>query len=463
MGINATAAASPDRWGSNVTSANDQEYVPDQIIIQFNPSSSSNEQLQSQVYHRISDQTGLSIQIVDESRITPGLELVEVTNCKNLAKTIKIFQNQPEILYAEKNYILEIQKIPDDTYYGELWGLNNTGQKDHSGYIGKIGADISAQNAWDITTGSENVIVAVIDSGVDITHPDLVNNIWTNPNEIPNNGIDDDNNGFIDDVNGWNFFDDNNDISDKDGHGTHVAGIIGAVGNNGLGVTGVAWNIKIMPVRLGAKNWTSYMEVQAVNYATKMGAAVINCSYGGQGFSEIEKTAYENSTAVIICAAGNETNDNDIKPSYPCNYKCPNIVSVAATNNRDQLAEFSNYGKNSVHLAAPGDEIYSTYPQKLVHKGNLPYRYMSGTSMAAPYVSGVAALIKAVNSSLNNVQIKDILLNSVDPLNSLKGKVSTGGRLNANQAVINAQSSIINSAVATVQSMEGPQTAAIGE
>jgi subtilisin family serine protease len=452
MGMNAASATSSENNSTDTTEESD--YVPDQIVVQFNTNSSSDEQVQSEVYQRISDQTDLNIQIIDESKIVLGLKLVEIVNCTNLDYAIEIFRQQPEIQFAEKNYLIKIQNIPNDTYYGNLWGLNNTGKKDQSGNIGKIGADISAQKAWDITTGSETIIVAVIDTGVDINHPDLMNNIWTNPNEIPNNGIDDDNNGFIDDVNGWNFSENNNDVSDPEGHGTHCAGIIGAVGNNSLGVTGVNWNIQIMPIKL-KDPWTLYLEAQAVYYASNMGASVINCSYGDYNYSNIAKTAYESSSAIIICASGNETINNDLKPSYPCNYNIPNIVSVASTNNQDELSSFSNYGVKTVHLGAPGEDIYSTFPRALIHKGNLPYRYMSGTSMAAPYVSGVCALIKAVNPNLNNVQIKDVLLNSVDPLSSLNGKVLTGGRLNAYQAVLNAQNTVL-SPFSTIQSEDEP-------
>lgn len=457
LGINAASATSSDNNSSNTNE--ESEYVPDQIVVQFNTNSSSDEQVQSEVYQRISDQTDLNIQIIDESKIAPGLELVEIINCTDLDYAIEIFRQQPEILFAEKNYLQNIQNIPNDTYYGNLWGLNNIGQKDQSGNIGKIGADISAQKAWDITTGSETIIVAVIDTGVDINHPDLMNNIWTNKNEIPKNGIDDDNNGFIDDVNGWDFSGNNNDVSDPEGHGTHCAGIIGAVGNNSLGITGVNWNIQIMPIKLNDP-WPLYLEAQAVYYASQMGASVINCSYGRYEYSNIAKTAYENSSAIIICAAGNGDNEgnpinNDVNPSYPCNFNLPNIVSVASTNNQDLLSSFSNYGVKTVHLGAPGEDIYSTFPLALIHKGNLPYRYMSGTSMATPYVSGVCALIKAVNPNLTNVQIKNILLNSVDPLSSLNGKFSTGGRLNAYQAVLNAQNSVLNP-VSTVQSVNEP-------
>lgn len=447
----------------NSTNSDELGYIPDQIIVQFTDESSTNKKLQIQVYDRISDQTGVNIQIVDESKITEGLNLVEVGNYSDLYSIIKIFRDQPEILYADNNYIRTLQKTPNDPYYENIWGLNNTGGTDNYGNTGKNGADIKAQQAWDINTGSDTVIVAVVDTGVDITHPDLAGNIWTNPGEIPNNGIDDDNNGFIDDANGWNFYNNNNDVSDADGHGTHCAGTIGAVGNNNLGVTGVAWNVKIMPIKLLAgKNTTSYMEAEAIKYATKMGASIISCSYGGLGFSEIEKSAYAKSSALIICAAGNKTTDNDVTSHYPSSFELPNIVSVAATNNKDQLAWFSNYGKTSVHLAAPGEAILSTYPVALAPANALPYKYLDGTSMATPCVSGVAALVKTANPSLTSVQIKNILLNSVDTLTSLNGKVSTGGRINAYKAVNNAQNSDLKPADLKVQLVDGPQIDTMG-
>lgn len=398
-------------------------YVPGQIVVEFTDGASMNETLQNQVYNKIALQSNITINVLNESTVHEGLELIEISNYNNLTNIAHLLEDQPEILYADPNYEIDLEKIPDDTYYDKLWGLNNTGANDNGGNAGKAGADINAQKAWDISTGSKNVVVAVIDSGVDITHPDLSGNIWTNPD--PN----------AKDLHGWNFFNNNGDVSDTNGHGTHCAGIIGAVGNNNIGITGVAWKITILPIKDSGKSGvsTEYADAQAVYYATKIGADVICLSLGTSEELDILKEAISKSSAVVICAAGNDGTNNDITPQYPASFALSNTLSIAATNNKDQLASFSNYGK-TVDLAAPGEAILSTWPMNLINPNFEPYKFESGTSMATPFVAGVAALIKSVDPILTNVQIKEILLKSVDPLTNLNGKVSTGGRINAYKA-----------------------------
>ncbi|MFH0966189.1 MAG: S8 family peptidase [Methanobacteriota archaeon] len=316
---------------------------------------------------------------------------------------------------------------PDDPEFEKLWGLHNTGQ---SPFNGKLGADISAEEAWKYSTGSSEIVVAVLDSGVDYTHPDLAENIWTNPGEIPDNGIDDDGNGFIDDVHGWNFQGNNNSVMDDNGHGTHCAGIIGAIGDNHIGVTGVNWKVRIMPLKFMDNSGNGYISdaVSAILYANRMGADVISCSWSGTQYSNALEDAISASPSIVVCAAGNGGSDDDSTPIYPATNDCPNIITVAATDASDNLASFSNYGVKSVDIAAPGVEIASTYP------GN-QYAYMSGTSMATPYVSGVAALLKSINPTLTNIQMRSILLTSSDILSSLDGKVSSLGRLNAYKTI----------------------------
>jgi len=517
----------------------------------------------------------------------------------SVEKAVEYYKSDPDVEYAEPNYIVHIDAVPDDMYFNNLWGLQNTGQTG-----GTADADIDASEAWDLTTGSADVVIAVVDTGVAYDHPDLSGNIWSNAGETScADGIDNDGNGYIDDCRGWDFVGNDNDPTDYNGHGTHVAGTIAAAGNNGNGTTGVMWQAKIMPLRFLGINGsgTTADAVSAILYANAKGAHVINNSWGGSGYSQALKDAIDASNAVVVCAAGNNSSNNDKSPFYPAGFDSANIISVAATDSRDILASFSNYGKRSVDLAAPGSNIYSTIPVfgygspiTLYEEyfdstsGNLPllgwsgggtnstwsvtsgtgfegtnsledgsggnyanntsswagymtpvtsvkdnkytltfkwkgqveqnydyldinysvnginwdwidyrtgstngnfitdstdsfteiaemydqfyfgfglttdttitsegvyldniilsrspmvissydYAYYNGTSMAAPHVSGVAGLIKALKPQLTNLEIKGAILNSVDARTSLSGKVATGGRLNAYNALM---------------------------
>jgi subtilisin family serine protease len=355
-----------------------------------------------------------------------GLYLVKLPKGLSVAEAVVQYSNDSNILYAEPNYIYRVQGqavFPDDEFFYNLWGMYNTGQSS-----GTPGADISATGAWGITTGSAEVIIAVLDTGVDYNHPDLAGNIWRNPGES-SDGADTDGNGFIDDLRGWDFVDNNNRPMDEDGHGTHVAGIIAALGNNQIGVTGVVWQAKIMPLRMiGPEGGTTADAIDAINYAGANGAHIINSSWGGSNYSQALKDAIAASPAIVICAAGNEKSSNDSVPMYPASYDAANIIAVAATDRQDKLASFSNYGADTVHLGAPGVEIYSTLPQGA-------YGNKSGTSMATPYVAGVAGLIKSLRPEFTTLQIKETILDTVDQKSSLTGKVLTGGRLNAQAAL----------------------------
>jgi subtilisin family serine protease len=284
----------------------------------------------------------------------------------SVEEAVEYYRNDTNVDYAEPNYIVHASlTTPNDPYFNQLWGLHNTGQTG-----GTIDADIDAPEAWNITTGSSEVVIAVVDSGVAYNHPDLSENIWTNPGETDcTDGIDNDGNGYIDDCKGWNFVGDDNDPSDYNGHGTHVAGTIAAVGNNSAGVTGVMWKAKIMPLRFLGINGsgTTADAAAAILYATANGADVINCSWGGPGYSRALKDAIDASGAVAVCAAGNDggsgSADIDVTPNYPASFNSPNIIAVTASDHNDNLASFSNYGAASVDLAAPGVNIYSTIPQ----------------------------------------------------------------------------------------------------
>jgi subtilisin family serine protease len=278
----------------------------------------------------------------------------------SLDQALAAFRSNPEVEFAEPNYLVHAQASPGDTYFLRQWGLYNTGQR-INGTAGTAGADLDAPAAWDISTGGQDVVVAVIDTGCDLDHPDLASNIWTNPGETPGNGIDDDGNHYVDDIHGWDFSDQDNDPQDSTGHGTHVAGIIGAEGDNARGVAGVAWQVHIMPLRfMNAFEEGSIADaIQAIQYALAMGARIINCSWGSSGYSRALQSVMANADALFICAAGNNAQDSDDHPFYPASLAEDNILSVAASDSMDQLAWFSNYGTGTVDVAAPGLGIYS--------------------------------------------------------------------------------------------------------
>ena len=339
-------------------------------------------------------------------------------------QAIARYRGDPRIRYIEPNFIVHATRTPNDPSLGQQWAMNNTGQTG-----GTAGADIAAFRAWDITTGSSSVLVAIIDSGVDYTHADLSPNIYTNPREIPNNHIDDDGNGFVDDVRGWDFVNNDNDPTDDNGHGTHVAGTVGAVGDNGIGVAGVCWNVRLLPVKFlnssGAGNVGN--AISAIEYATRMGARVMNNSWGGGPYSQALFEAIRaagDAGALFVAAAGNNGSDNDLLPSYPAGYELPNVISVAASDANDHLAGFSNFGATSVDLAAPGVDILST-----ARRGG--YQILSGTSMATPHVTGAIALILSRFPDIDPASAKSLLLSHVEPVAALSGRVASGGRLSA--------------------------------
>ncbi len=278
----------------------------------------------------------------------------------SVEEAIEFYKQDPNVEYAEPNYIIRLNAIPNDIDFNLIWRLHNTGQTG-----GSDDADIDAPEAWDLTTGSDNIIIAVIDSGIALHHPDLQGNIWTNPGETDcSDNIDNDNNGYVDDCNGWDFLGKDNEPIDFNGHGSHVSGIIAAVGNNNEGITGIMWQAKIMPLRFFGLSGSGTVAnaVSAILYANANGAHVINLSWGGSNYSQSLKDAIDASDAVIVCAAGNIGSDNDATPFYPAGYDSPNIISVAATDNNDNLAYFSNYGAETVDIGAPGVSIYSTVP-----------------------------------------------------------------------------------------------------
>jgi subtilisin family serine protease len=337
---------------------------------------------------------------------------------------------------AEPNFkVRAFQAAPDDTFYkfGLLWGLNNSGT---TGGVKDV--DIDAPEAWQITEGSASVVVAVVDTGVSQVHLDLKSRLWENPREVPNNNLDDDNNGYIDDVRGWDFIGNDNIPGDPNMHGTHVAGTIAAQKGNARGVVGVAPGVKIISLRvLNAKGeGDSAGVMKAIQYAISLKKAgvnlrVINLSLGGGDSSDSFKDLLleaNQAGILVVAAAGNETNNNDSKPTYPASYDLPNVISVAAVDNKGELASFSNFGAKSVDLAAPGVFIWSAVPFGF-------YFFLDGTSMAAPHVSGVAALLYSRNSNLTPAQVISVMKESVKRIPSLEGKMAAPGIISAYRAL----------------------------
>ena len=351
-------------------------------------------------------------------------------------EALKIYRKNPNVVYAEFNlaYKTTAPLVPNDPRFSELWGLHNTGQTG-----GTVDADIDAPEAWDLSTGSSGVVVAVIDTGVDYNHQDLSANMWTNLGEIPGNGIDDDGNGYVDDVYGIDAYNGDSDPFDDHGHGTHCSGTIGAVGNNGVGVVGINWMVRIMALKFlsaGGYGYTSGA-ITCLNYAVWMktyravNVRVTSNSWGGGGFSQSLLDAINAAAAadiLFVAAAGNANNNNDVNPSYPASYDATNIISVAATDHNDQRASWSNYGPSTVHVAAPGVSILSTTP------GNT-YSSWSGTSMATPHVSGLAALILSRRPTFTYLKLKFNIFFTVDVKPGLQGMILTGGRINAYRAL----------------------------
>jgi subtilisin family serine protease len=394
-------------------------YVPGELLVRFASSTTAAARadvlrdLDAAVVER------LPLKGVVRVRLDPGTSVAEAEAA---------FERRPEVRYAQPNHLYSFSRTPNDPDLSDLWGLHNTGQSVNSLPGGTPDADIDAPEAWDTNTGSPAVTVAVVDSGVDHTHPDLAANMWSNPGETTN-GADDDGNGKIDDVRGWDFID--NDAVPDDGveHGTHVAGTIGAKGDNGAGGTGVNWTVRLMALKVGDDNGLPDDAIaQGFAYACAKGARIVNGSFGGSGFSQLLLDAVNACPgALFVFAAGNNATNNDAQPKYPCSYGSPNIICVAASDATDARAWFSNYGVNAVDLAAPGENILSTIPGS--------YDYYDGTSMATPHVAGAAALVLAERPTLTTAELRRAVLLAAEPKPSLVGLVATGARLNVRRAL----------------------------
>lgn len=413
--------------------------VPGEILVRFRRGSSGKRLGRQVVVEKTGRQIPLSIETVSPApEIVEGLRIARV-NPADTSNAIEALRARADVLYAEPNFIRRASDVPNDPRYPEMWGLNNTGQRsDLGGHPGTPGNDIRAEQAWAITKGNRSVVVGVIDTGIDINHQDLHDNIWVNPGEVAGNGVDDDGNGFIDDVNGWDFA--HNDATvfdyteptfppapsytgDLDDHGTHVAGTIGATGNNAIGVTGVNWQVSLMSLKFLTEDGsgTSADLLKAFAYAKSIrqlwessggtkGAnlRVLNNSYGGGGFSQAELDAIRSlgdAGILFVVAAGNEHVSNDLFPTYPSNYISPNLISVAASGGGGTRASFSNFGEATVNMTAPGEYILSTLPKNT-------YDFTRGTSMAAPHVSGTAALVCAQSPSITMEKLRSVIMYS---------------------------------------------------
>ncbi len=410
LGVSAVGAADPSS----------PEFVPDHLMVQFDAGVDAS--TIAAVNAVVGGRVGRSY------RLDAGLKLVVLPDGADVQSVARWYALQPEVRFAEPDYIYRVDGIPNDPRFGELWGMNNTGQ---SG--GTFDFDIDAPEAWDDFTGGPGIVIGSIDTGVDMNHEDLAGNIWTNPGEIPGNGVDDDGNGYVDDVHGWDFVNNDSDPRDDHDHGTHTMGTAAARGNNGVGVAGVTWTAEIMAIKVCNQfgSCPTNAIVSGIDYATENGANVTSNSYGGGGFSQATYDAIARANAAGIlfsAAAGNNGTNNDASAFYPATYDLPNIISVAATDRYGNKSSFSNYGLTTVDLGAPGSSILSTTP-------NNTYSTFSGTSMACPHVTGAVAYLMEYNPTLDYLDYKNILMQSVEPADALAGRTVSGGQLNLRKAL----------------------------
>jgi subtilisin family serine protease len=365
-----------------------------------------------------------------------GLALQEIDRIPHDHSAVVRLRLQDAMTISARSDVASIEL--DNTVHA-FFGTNDAAYSQQYALNGEFGSRV--QEAWDTTTGSTRAMVAVIDTGADLGHADLIPNLWKNPNEIRGNKRDDDGNGCVDDIYGCDFINKDGSPQDDNGHGTHVSGIVAAEGNNAIGVAGVAWGSRIVVVKALDSQGSGFTSgiARAIDYVTTLktkGAPIvaINLSLGGGTYSRVIYRAVErarNHDILVIAAAGNESSNNDTSPLYPANLSIDNVISVAATDAAGNLAGYSNFGGGTVHIAAPGTQIWSTALQSLGYQ----YRTSSGTSMASPLVAGVASLISAANPTLSMLQVRSALLTAVRPLSSLQGYVITGAMVNAQSAV----------------------------
>ena len=397
---------------------------PVELIVRFEPGTTAVERLDAR------EEAGTDLA---RTLPVPGMQLLEVEPGQSAAEAERALEGAGGVLYAEPNAERRAFLRPNDPYFRDLWAMENTGQAIR-GTSGTPDADADVAEAWDARVGG-GTVVAVLDTGVDDAHADLAPNRWRNAGESgagrESNGRDDDLNGHVDDWRGWDWVSSDNNPSDANGHGTHVAGTIAADRGNGVGVAGIADGARIMPLRVldGAGAGRVSDVILAYAYASRNGARVVNLSLGSASSSRSERDAIAAfQTMLFVAAAGNGGadgvgDDNDAAATYPCAYLLPNVLCVAASDNRDRLAGFSNYGATSVDLAAPGVAIASTWPGG-------GYSWSSGTSMATPHASGAAALLWAAAPDSRPTDVKASIMSGTDARPAFTGRTVTGGRLN---------------------------------
>ena len=375
-----------------------------------------------------------------ENTILDNIYKCYISEDADILEIVQDYKKLPNVIYAEPNGIARPFIIPNDPDFNKQWYLDNTGQ-----YNGRSDSDVDAPEAWDIIKGSSDIIIAIVDSGIDYTHPDIADNIWTNVDELSDNDIDDDRNGYVDDIIGWDFAYDDNDPKDMHGHGTVCAGVAGAVTDNNIGIAGVSWNSKVMSVQISNETWVgTFTDIsQGIKYAADNDASIISLSFGWHDKNDnIVKNACDyayNKGVLIVAAAGNSNSNLEHNPAA-----FENVVAVAGTDNNDSRMEFtvddityaSNYGR-WVDIAAPGEHIYTTMPTYNVtmnnkYGDNLNYEFQSGTSLSGPIVAGIAALMLSKNGTLTPDKVKSIMLRYVEPYRSLQ-YLGTG-RINAYKA-----------------------------
>jgi hypothetical protein len=424
-------------------SPNPAEHVENQFLVSFETRTDAREKSLAHVVSKA--------EVVDRFDEIDA-DLVELKEGNNPEAALQTYRLNPHVKAVEPNSLRRPHGVtPNDPEFPNQWSLLNTGQT-VSGDPGILDADMDASEptgsaGWDVSTGSSSTIVAIVDTGIQITHPDLAANIWTNLGEVPSNGVDDDRNGYIDDINGWDFGHNDNSVYDPaetcgqgagadpvDEHGTHLAGVIGAVGNNSLGIAGVNWQVKIMPLKFivrqsdGECSGSDADAIEAISYATRMGARVINASWGGAEDDSALRSAFVsagNAGAVFGVSAGNTGLNLASFPNYPASWDLENQVVAAASNNNDGRPSFSSFG-GPTDLAAPGATVLSTLPVNT-------YGYLSGTSMSAAFTSGALALLKTLYPNASPSQLRSRLVASVDQKSAFAQPVtSSGGRLNLN-------------------------------
>lgn len=419
-----------------------QEFVPGQLLIKYKTTTAGSrlsqdilDMIQANVVEEI--KTG-AMELANARKGGESGDLLLVQSNLGTLEAIERLRNMPEIEYAEPNWIYH-HYASNDPYFtgGQLWGMSANNNTNGS----------RAATAWAAgKTGSSNVYIGIIDEGYMFNHVDLADNAGVNPGEVAGNNVDDDGNGLIDDVYGWDFAGNNSSLFDGvgDDHGTHVAGTIGGVGNNGIGVAGVVWNVKMLGAKfLGSTGGTTANAIKAIDYFTDLKArhnlnlVATNNSWGGGGFSQALMDAIERANQagiLFVAAAGNSGTNNDATPSYPSSYSNSNIIAVASITSTGGLSSFSQYGATSVDLGAPGSAIWSTVPVAVGKGKNATvgsgYASYNGTSMATPHVTGAVALYASLNPGASAATIKNAIMSSATATPSLNGKVVSNGRLN---------------------------------